>query len=83
MSTDPWRDLDAAGGRFTHRRAGDRAERSLGVIGGSREHHAEECWKAWEEFDRAARDVPAIGVAQDSALRTPLGGSADHSFHDL
>lgn len=53
MSTDPWRDLDAAGGRFTHRRAGDRAERSAGrhrrVL---REHHAEECWKAWEEFDQ-------------------------------
>jgi len=51
MSTDPWRDLDAAGGRFTHTETGHRSgpsdrpsRRAL------RERYAEECWKAWDEF---------------------------------
>jgi DivIVA domain-containing protein len=51
--TDPWRDLDAVGGRFIHSGSGDRAKNSGRQ---SRrdlwEHHSEKCWKAWEEFDR-------------------------------
>jgi DivIVA domain-containing protein len=52
-STDPWRDLDAVGGRFTRNGAGDRAKHAARQSRRAlREYHAEECWKAWDEFDQ-------------------------------
>jgi DivIVA domain-containing protein len=55
MSTDPWRGLDAVGGRFTRSEAGTRAE-SRGWQWGMAlwERYDGECQKAWEEFDQQA-----------------------------
>jgi DivIVA domain-containing protein len=51
MSTDPWGDLDAVGGRFPRSGAGDRGGHSTWRSRQGRHLlHAEECWKAWHEF---------------------------------
>jgi len=51
MSADPWRELDAVGGRFTRGGAGDRDGRSARQSRRAlREHYIEECWEAWDEF---------------------------------
>jgi DivIVA domain-containing protein len=77
MSTDPWRDLDAVPGRFT------REPSSRWPLRAPRGHGAEECSKAWDEFDQQPGTylrLEWVGIARRELRSADLQTVASISF---